>query len=151
MLIGLWNHPFEANLSRCLHPGLTVRALSAGVASALGELELDPEAPNISDTGLEKRANPIDVLSRPYISIFTPTLFDFIPAGTRAGLLRFAIHCLRCIRPEAGGEGTRRPPQYSQEAWRNTRHARGRNWARRDRTVLLQHRTRFRLCRRRAW
>ena len=72
-------------------------------------------------------------------------------AGTRAGLLRVAIHGIRCIHPEARGKGTRELPQNCQETRRKTRHARGRNWARRDRDELLQLRARFRLCRRRIW
>ena len=43
-------------------------------------MELDPEAPNVFDTGLEELASPIDVLSRSSISVFASALFDFIPA-----------------------------------------------------------------------
>ena len=75
----------------------------------------------------------------------------FQGAGTRAGLLRVAIHGIRCIRSEARRQGTRRLPQNRQEARRKTRHARGRNWARRDRVEILQLGTRFRLCRRRVY
>ena len=72
-------------------------------------------------------------------------------ADTRAGLLKVAIYGLRCIRPEVRGEGTRRLQKNCQEARCKTRHARGRNWARRDQGELLEFRTGLRLCRRRVW
>ena len=50
-------HPLEGNLSRHLRPGSTVRALSARSTYALDDLELDPEAPNVLDTGLEELAS----------------------------------------------------------------------------------------------
>jgi len=71
-------HPLEANLSPHLRHGLTVRAFYALVASALDELEPDPEAPNLLDTGLAEVASLIVVLSRSSISVFTsPYLTPF--------------------------------------------------------------------------
>ena len=70
-------HPLEGNLSRYLRPGLAVRDLSASAAFVLNDLELDPEAASAPDTGLEEHISPINVLSRPFISIFASILFDF--------------------------------------------------------------------------
>ena len=63
-------NPLEANLPRYLRPGLKVRALSASVAYAHGDLELEPEAPYVPDTGLEELASLVHVLSRSSISVF---------------------------------------------------------------------------------
>ena len=71
-------HPLEAYLSRYLYPGLAVCALSARVASALGELELNPEAPSVFETGLEELASLIDVRSRPSISFYTSSLYGHL-------------------------------------------------------------------------
>ena len=73
-------HSTEAIFSRFLRPGLKLLDMSERVAYALDELELDPEAPNILDTGLEEFANLIGELSISPISIFTLTLFDFVLA-----------------------------------------------------------------------
>ena len=88
--------PLEANLSRYLHPGLTVRALSASVAYAPDDLNLDPEAPGILGTGLEEFASLIDVLSRPSFSVFTSALFDLILAEARNGGMVFSVAGLSC-------------------------------------------------------
>ena len=58
--------------------------MSASVASDLDELELDPEAPNILDTGFEELASLIGVLSRPSISVF---IFDSEVLSIRRGSL----------------------------------------------------------------
>ena len=73
-------HSPEANLARILRPGFAFLDMPERVACALGESELDPEAPNVFETGLEELASFIDELSISSISVFTSTLFDLILA-----------------------------------------------------------------------
>ena len=104
-------HPLEGNLSRYLRPGLAVRDLSASAAFVLNDLELDPEAASAPDTGLEEHISPINVLSRPFISIFASILFDFTLAEAEEeaqewwdGDLR--RRCILCLGSSRCPEGT---------------------------------------------
>ena len=64
-------------------PGSSVFDLFDRVADALGEVEFDPEAPNVLDAGLAELGNFIDLLSWASISVVTSALFDFILAAAQ--------------------------------------------------------------------
>ena len=95
------------------------------------KLAPDPEAPDLLDTGLAELASLIDVLSRPFTSVFTSTLFDSIRAeaeeaarewgddGTRS---RSILHLVRVIGyafPPSGLVGS----GYARRAVEAARHA----------------------------
>ena len=124
-------HSPEASLSRFLRPGLPFLDFSGRVAYALGKLALDPEAPNVLDTGLEELAGLIDVLSRSSISVFTSALFDFILAeaeevaqewrddGLRRGCILHLAQILDDLFTASGLLGS----GYAQRAVEVARHA----------------------------
>jgi len=105
--------------------------VSGRVAYALEELELDPEAPGVLDTGLEELASPTDVLSRSSISVLTSALFDFILAAAEkeaqewwdGGLRRRCILFLARVLDDAFPASDLLGSEYGRRAVEAARHA----------------------------